>query len=226
MEILLSIKPEYWDQIRAGKKTVEVRSRWRADFAGNFAGRVWICPSGTARIAGWIIADHATIGTPKEIWSQFGEQTGLEKGVFFGFLGNKQKVYAIPIREVVELPYPIPLAYLAIDKELPDVWPPPQSWRFLPEETTEELKRAANWSINAERIARKEAEWLLRNPGKGMAYFDNMLLFTEVIREVRLEGKSIVYDPKTGFPLLWFDRSHYLFLKQRVAEYLKKFRGV
>lgn len=120
--ILLSIKPEYVEEIILGEKIFEFRKRiWRKSVK-----IVAIYSSAPIKkIIGYFIIDEIIKGTPKEIWHHCKEGAGITKEDFFNYFRNKEMAFAIKIGrlEIFEVPI-IPLEVIKDFKA-------PQSFMYL-----------------------------------------------------------------------------------------------
>ncbi len=96
--VLISIKPEYVQGIRDGKKTVEIRR----NCAGLMPGTtLWIyCTLPRGQIE--LVAEIASVscGAPLNIWKKFGKQTGLTKDQYNRYVDGCDKVSAITLVSV------------------------------------------------------------------------------------------------------------------------------
>ncbi|APH38221.1 restriction endonuclease subunit S [Methanohalophilus halophilus] len=124
MNVLLSIKPEYVDEILKGKKKFEFR---KSIFKRRDITKVFIYSSSPVKkivasfeIAG-IIEDY-----PENIWDQCHEYGGITKNDFFDYFSNTQIGYAIKICNLHEFSKPIDPYLLKKD------FRPPQSYYYLP----------------------------------------------------------------------------------------------
>ncbi|KXS46777.1 MULTISPECIES: restriction endonuclease subunit S [Methanohalophilus] len=124
MNVLLSIKPEYVDEILKGKKKFEFR---KSIFKRRDITKVFIYSSSPIKkivasfeIAG-IIEDY-----PKNIWDQCHEYGGIAKNDFFDYFKNSEIGYAIKISHLHEFSEPINPYLLKKD------FRPPQSYYYLP----------------------------------------------------------------------------------------------
>jgi len=105
MNVLLSIKPRYANEIIAGRKKYEFRkSRPRLAKRNQRAYIYSTAPVG--RIVGAfkirdVVQDH-----PKRLWSDFGNQGGIDRKSFFDYYGKRKLGVAIEIAglEVFETP--------------------------------------------------------------------------------------------------------------------------
>jgi len=106
MNVLLSIKPKYVEEIMNGNKKYEFRKsvfRCREDIELVYV----YSTSPVKKIVGvftieTIIEDH-----PKNLWDNFKEFSGIEEEEFFNYFGERKKGFAIGIWDVEVFEYPI-----------------------------------------------------------------------------------------------------------------------
>jgi predicted transcriptional regulator len=123
---LLSVRPQYATALLEGSKTVEVRRR-RAHIA---AGEVCLlyASSPTRALVGAIRVAHTDTGTPEQIWSRWGDQTGLERQEFDSYLDGSTEACAIVVDHAAALDETIALQELRRRRE---GFITPQSYCFL-----------------------------------------------------------------------------------------------
>jgi predicted transcriptional regulator len=100
-EILISVKPLYFDLMVAGEKTVELRRRAMRVPAGT---RVWIystVPNGWVGAVGEVSYVHES--RPCEIWDRFAERAGISRQAFNGYFNGADRGCAIIFRRIVPL---------------------------------------------------------------------------------------------------------------------------
>ena len=100
-EILISVKPRYFDLMVAGEKTVELRRRAVRVPAGT---RVWIystIPNGWVGAVGEV--SYVYESQPNEIWSRFAQRTGISRQDFNGYFSGSHSGCAIVFRRIVPL---------------------------------------------------------------------------------------------------------------------------
>ncbi len=123
MNVLLSIKPKYVNEIIRGKKRYEFR---KVIFRNRNVTTVYIYSSspekqivGSFEI-GDIIEDH-----PHNLWERFKDQSGIEETEFFRYFGGRDKGFAIEIEKLNRFEHPID------PKELIPGFVPPQSFCYM-----------------------------------------------------------------------------------------------
>ncbi|KXS44946.1 MAG: hypothetical protein AWU59_163 [Methanolobus sp. T82-4] len=124
MNVLLSIKPKYVDEIIAGKKKFEFR---KAIFKKRDISKVFIYASSPVKkiVASFEIA-RIIEDSPKNLWEQCSEYAGIPEEDFFGYYKTSDIGYAIEITNFEKLSEPIDPYVLKKD------FRPPQSYCYLP----------------------------------------------------------------------------------------------
>jgi predicted transcriptional regulator len=100
-EILISVKPQYFDLMIAGAKTVELRRRALRVPAGT---RVWIyatIPNGWVGAVGEVSYIHES--PPHAIWNRFADRAGISKEAFNEYFNGSDLGYAIVFHRIVPL---------------------------------------------------------------------------------------------------------------------------
>jgi predicted transcriptional regulator len=105
MEMIVSIRPEYVEEIASGEKTWEYRkSRPKA-----IPERIWVYETRpTKHIVGYLIVDKILEDTPNKVFDQTGKEgkAGSRQG-FLSYYRGYGTAYAWHIKEYVELAHPI-----------------------------------------------------------------------------------------------------------------------
>jgi predicted transcriptional regulator len=125
-DILISIQPEYADQIMDGCKTVELRRRF-AESVGQDA-RLFIYSSNpVGAIIGCAKIDKVVRLPIKQIWKKFHKQACIEKGEFEKYFDGVEFGFVVSLGDVT------PLTELLIREDILDRWGirPPQSYMYL-----------------------------------------------------------------------------------------------
>ena len=124
MNVLLSVKPKYADEIISGKKKYEFR---KSIFKRDDIEKVYIYSSSPVKkiIAivdiGYILSD-----SPQKLWDECHEEAGISESDFFKYFKNSDVGYAIKISNVQEFSPSID-PYDIIEN-----FRPPQSFYYLP----------------------------------------------------------------------------------------------
>jgi len=97
-DVILSIKPKYWELIKAGTKTVEFRRKWVKEYTDVNITYIY-ASSPTQKIVGMIdiewIVDNLTM-----IWDQYGMDGGITKDEFDTYFKGQPYGYALKITRV------------------------------------------------------------------------------------------------------------------------------
>ncbi|MBR1519727.1 MAG: GNAT family N-acetyltransferase [Bacteroidaceae bacterium] len=97
---LMSIHPQYAQQIMSGKKTVEFR---KVCFRG-LVKKVYVySASPVKRVVGYFEVGEIAKETPVELWGKFGKQGGIDKESFFKYFDSKSLGYGIGVKKAVRL---------------------------------------------------------------------------------------------------------------------------
>ncbi len=123
MNVLLSVKPKYAEEIISGKKKYEFR---KSIFKREDVEKMYIYSSSPVKkIIAIVDIDGILSDSPQELWEQCQEDAGISESEFFSYFENSDIGYAIKISNVNEFATPID-PY--IDKD----FRPPQSFYYLP----------------------------------------------------------------------------------------------
>lgn len=124
MNVLLSIKPRFADEILKGNKKYEFRKSVFKKSSGS--GKVYIYSTAPIKkIVGSFTIESIIEDYPCNLWKMFNKYSGIKKDEFFEYFKNKQKGYAIKIKEVEVYKNPIDPKLL-----FPDFYPP-QSYCYF-----------------------------------------------------------------------------------------------
>lgn len=126
-ELVFSLKPEYVHQILAGRKTVELRTRFSKKHTGR---RIALYATSPVKA----IVGEATISSvenddPDSIWESRGNRMGCSYSEFKTYVGNRSSVHAIDLVNVEAFDNPIGLSQLNSYAE--SRFRPPQSYAML-----------------------------------------------------------------------------------------------
>jgi predicted transcriptional regulator len=109
-DILISVRPEYFEKILRGEKTIELRRRPVRVSAGT---TVWIyetAPKGRLGARAQIAAIFES--TPTEVWRRFGHCVGVTKEEFFAYFKGTVYACALLLKRVIALENPLRLLHL------------------------------------------------------------------------------------------------------------------
>jgi len=123
MNVLLSIKPKYVNEILSGKKIFEFR---KAIFKKKDISKVFIYSSSPVKkiVASFEIA-RIIEDSPQKLWDKCHEYGGIPENDFFEYFKNSDTAYAIEISNLDEFSEPID------PYKLKKSFKPPQSYCYL-----------------------------------------------------------------------------------------------
>ena len=117
--IILSIKPQYVEEIKAGRKRFEFR---KVIFKRKVA-KVYIYASApVGKVVGEFQPLGILSGTPSAIWKQTQKKSGVTKAFYDSYYAGRQLAYAIEIENLKIYDFPKDLPFRA-----------PQSFRYIDE---------------------------------------------------------------------------------------------
>ncbi len=123
-KILISVKPKYAERILAGSKLIEVRKRFSNRWIGCKA--VLYASSPQKALVGEATVNSVTVGSPADIWSQFGSSMGCTSDEFTAYVGLASKVSAIELSDII--PYREPISLAQVSHLVREDLTPPQSF--------------------------------------------------------------------------------------------------
>lgn len=124
MNVLLSVKPKYADEILSGRKKYEFR---RSVFKKQNIERVYIySTSPVSKIVAAFEIEQILKGSPEKIWKLCHKYAGISKNDFFAYFKNSDVAYAIEIGNVDGFLNPIDPHHIIED------FKPPQSFYYVP----------------------------------------------------------------------------------------------
>ncbi|MBU7023832.1 MAG: hypothetical protein HXS40_06660 [Theionarchaea archaeon] len=122
MNVLLSVKPYYAERILDGEKKYEFRRRiFRKDVESIYI----YSTSPVKRIVGMLRMEKILEGTVEMIWEECSSDAGLSREEYFCYFENKEKAFAIKIKEVQAFDEPIDPHTICED------FVPPQSFCYV-----------------------------------------------------------------------------------------------
>lgn len=122
MRILLSIKPEYVEQIERHTKLFEFRKR---NFK-TYPSEIWVYASAPVkRIVGIIQVRDIIEDTPIALWPRCRQYAGIKEKAFFEYFKGKNKGIAIEIKDYIK--FEIPIDPYKVNSD----FTPPQSYAYL-----------------------------------------------------------------------------------------------
>jgi predicted transcriptional regulator/GNAT superfamily N-acetyltransferase len=138
--LLMSIKPAYWDQIAAGKKTFEFRKRFSNRSMGVRA--LLYASRPVCSLVGEVKLQEMISGDPHQVWNRCAQGAGVEQGDFEIYVRSAREVRAIQLTDVRPFGRPVPIARLA--ELLGCTLRPPQSFCHLHKHNSEAWLAAAS----------------------------------------------------------------------------------
>jgi len=100
MKVLLSIKPEYAEKIFNGTKKYEFR---RSVFKNPDVKTIVVYASSPVqRVIGEFTIDKILNEDLKKLWEKTKEFSGISENFFFEYFNNKEKGFAIKIKDVIK----------------------------------------------------------------------------------------------------------------------------
>ncbi len=132
--IVMSIKPDYFDKIKSGEKTVEIRKYFNANLKG--CKVVLYSSKPSQEIHGYVTIDAIEKNPPTLIWDKYKEKIACSEKEYFQYTKDTKEIYSIFFKNFNRYTAPIPLTQLnhLIGSELK----PPQSYYWI--------KNNENWS--------------------------------------------------------------------------------
>ena len=125
--LILSIKPEYAQNVLEGKKTVEIRRKFAKKWIGHKAA---LYASGDKKaLVGEATIFDVVAASPSQIWKLYGHEIGCSKDDFDNYTSMGYQVYAIVLSDIQPYNSYIPITQIShlIHKDLT----PPQSYFTL-----------------------------------------------------------------------------------------------
>ena len=117
MNVILSIKPEYVAEIKAGRKRFE----FRKTIFKEKVDRVYIYASSPiSNVVGEFQPVDILSGKPDEIWEMTRDYAGISELFYYEYFAGKKEAYAIVIQNLKFYDTPKPLPFHA-----------PQSFRYI-----------------------------------------------------------------------------------------------
>ncbi|ASG06514.1 MULTISPECIES: hypothetical protein [Vibrio] len=116
MKALLSIKPKYVDEIISGKKKYEFRKK---TFKRDIDSIIVYCTSPIKMVVGEIFFSETISDTPRKIWKQCSDSSGISKDDFFSYYEGCPIAYAIKIERFKLYDKPLLLSDIKKDLKAP-----------------------------------------------------------------------------------------------------------
>ena len=123
MNVLLSIKPKYVEEIMNGTKQYEFR---KVIFKSKQVEKVFIYSSSPVkRIVATFTIGGIVEDSPKNIWEKCKDLSGIDRDNFFDYFKGRAKGYAIRIDDLEQLDEPLD------PRKLSSNFTPPQSFCYF-----------------------------------------------------------------------------------------------
>ena len=135
MNVLLSIKPKFVEEIRNGTKKYEFRKRIFRNIQDYTTVYIY-SSSPIKQITGKFTISACNIyeGAPNDLWEQFQEHAGINKEDFFHYFEKNEKGYAINIENCEWFEKPIE------PKELFTSFIAPQSFKYIEQKDVSKIE--------------------------------------------------------------------------------------
>ncbi|MCD4780962.1 MAG: hypothetical protein K8S27_10505 [Candidatus Omnitrophica bacterium] len=140
MNVLLSVKPKYANEIISCRKKYEFR---KSIFKRENIKKMYIYSSSPVKkIIGIVDIDGILSDSPQKLWEQCHEDAGISEREFFNYFKNSDTGYAIKISNVQEFPTPIDPYHFNEDFRAP------QSFYYMPMSFLQTYSNYTNNEIN------------------------------------------------------------------------------
>lgn len=123
--VLISLKPEYFELIRRGEKTIELRRKFPNLSAGTIA--VIYASAPLSAVVGFMRVEGMLCATPQELWAEVADRAGISLEKYEKYYSGAREARGLMVEGLCPV-HPISLARLRA------IWPtfcPPQSFRYL-----------------------------------------------------------------------------------------------
>ncbi len=125
MNVLLSIRPEYVEEILACRKRYEFRKRMPRIHTINQKAYIYTT-SPVCKIVGSFKIKRIQENHPRILWRKFGKRAGIDARQFSEYFGRSRRGFALEISSLRVFDPPI------VPKEAFANFVPPQSFRYVP----------------------------------------------------------------------------------------------
>jgi predicted transcriptional regulator len=124
--LILSIKPEFVEQIFNGTKTIELRKVMPSVKIGDTV--IVYCTVPVKAIVGICKINNILQESPLNIWSKYSNKLGVTDKQFWEYYKNSNKSVGIFLEGVCKLDFEIPLSEI---KKLHPTFQPPQCFKYI-----------------------------------------------------------------------------------------------
>jgi len=142
---LISLHRRFANSVFSGTKTVELRTRKVNLSAGSILLIYVTTPD--AYLAGYATVDFVKTAAPSTVWRQFGPHTALRKSEFDAYVGNREIVSAIGLKEPTRFIKSLSLEAL---RHLNKRFHPPQFMTLL---DSSQLETLAGFALGPKQIS-------------------------------------------------------------------------
>lgn len=119
--ILMSIKPEFVQQILSGKKEYEYRKKT----CKRDVDKIYIYSTvPVKKVVGEAEVEFVLIETPEEMWKKTKEKAGIDKAFFDNYYKNRKEAVAYKLTNVIQYKKPRTLKELGVKTA-------PQSYQYV-----------------------------------------------------------------------------------------------
>ena len=140
MNVLLSVKPKYANEIVSGRKKYEFRkSIFKRE---NIKQMIIYSSSPVKKIVAIVDIDGILSDSPQKLWEQCYEEAGMSECDFFSYFKNSDIGYAIKISNVQEFSIPVDPYHLN------ENFKPPQSFYYPPMSFLQTFLNYQNTNMN------------------------------------------------------------------------------
>jgi len=132
--LLISIQPRFANAILAGTKTIELR-RTAPTLQPEALAFIY-SSSPTKALVGWATVEETVVATPTDLWKEHQESAGVTSAEFEEYFSGTTSAYGLRLSTVIRADHEISLTALRTYG-----LQPPQSWRYVPADLAEVLRR-------------------------------------------------------------------------------------
>lgn len=124
MKALLSIRPEYVEEMKSGRKKYEYRKRVfrRSDISSVLVYATKPC----GKVVGEIEIEEIIEEDIDTLWNDTKHLSGISEEFFYEYFQNRESGFAIKIKEFIEYDRSLELSEVA-----PEIKAPPQSFCYI-----------------------------------------------------------------------------------------------
>ena len=138
MNVLLSIKPKYVEEIKKGNKRYEFRKSLCSEKNRDKLEKIFIyCSAPVKKIVARFFVEEILEDHPENLWNKYKDVSGIKEIEFFKYFKNKNSGLAIKMTEIKFFREPIK------PEEIIPNFNPPQSFCYV--DDLENVKRITNF---------------------------------------------------------------------------------